>query len=250
MLDLDSLAKAENANWVWKGSNCAWPAETRCLVFLSDGGEDAVTSRELDLPSRTFVKNGFTLPKAKARTAWQGQDTLLIATEWKPGELTVSGYPFIVKRLVRGQALSDAREIFRGAANDGGYGVGPETIGDADGHRLILIERPISTFESEKYIVRANDVARTSLPLKSGVGGMLNGRAVVLLSEPWASIRSGSLVAFESADAERDPSRLAPTPIYEPGPRESIGGADITRTKVLVSMHRNVNGVVLAATRW
>ena len=171
---------------MWNGSDCAWPAEKRCLVFLSDGGEDAVTSREFDLPSHTFVKNGFTLPKAKVRTAWQGQDTLLIATEWKPGELTASGYPFIVKRLARGQSLSDAREIFRGEANDGGYGVSPLTIGDANGHRIILIERPISTFESEKYIVRTNDVARTSLPLKSGVVGMLNGRAIVLLSQPWA----------------------------------------------------------------
>jgi len=249
VLDLDTLSKAENANWVWKGSDCSWPAENRCLVFLSDGGEDAVTAREIDLPSRTFVKNGFTLPKAKMRTAWQGQDTLLIATEWKPGELTASGYPFIVKRLVRGQAPSEATEIFRGDAKDGGYGVNPSTIGDADGHRIILIERPISTFESEKYVVRANDVARTSVPLKSGVVGMQNGRAIVLLSEAWADVRSGSLAAFKSSDAARDPSHLAPTPIYQPGPRESIGGADVTRTQVLISMHRNVNGVVLAATR-
>ncbi|MGA8324940.1 MAG: hypothetical protein WB757_02570, partial [Candidatus Cybelea sp.] len=42
-LDLDALAKSENANWVWKGSDCRWPDETRCLLFLSDGGEDAIT---------------------------------------------------------------------------------------------------------------------------------------------------------------------------------------------------------------
>src|SRR5262249_19677980 len=46
VLDLDSLAKAEKANWVWEGYQCAQPAERRCMLRLSDGGEDAVTVRE------------------------------------------------------------------------------------------------------------------------------------------------------------------------------------------------------------
>src|SRR5579884_2776954 len=49
VLDLDALSAAEKANWVWKGADCARPAERRCLINLSDGGEDAVTIREFDL---------------------------------------------------------------------------------------------------------------------------------------------------------------------------------------------------------
>ena len=55
VLDLDSLARAEKANWVWQGATCAQPEERRCLIYLSDGGEDANTVREFDLSSRTFV---------------------------------------------------------------------------------------------------------------------------------------------------------------------------------------------------
>ena len=43
---------AEKANWVWEGADCALPAERRCLLSLSDGGEDAVTLREFDLATR------------------------------------------------------------------------------------------------------------------------------------------------------------------------------------------------------
>src|SRR3982751_3833736 len=48
VLDLDALAKTDQANWVWEGASCARPAETRCMIALSDGGEDAVTAREFD----------------------------------------------------------------------------------------------------------------------------------------------------------------------------------------------------------
>ncbi len=81
VLDLDALAKSEKANWVWHGADCVRPAETRCLLKLSDGGEDAVTVREFDVSTRTFVKNGFTLPKGKQNVAWMGPDTLLVARE-------------------------------------------------------------------------------------------------------------------------------------------------------------------------
>ena len=42
LLDLDALSKAEGRNWIWKGVDCLKPAETTCLVRLSDGGGDAV----------------------------------------------------------------------------------------------------------------------------------------------------------------------------------------------------------------
>jgi prolyl oligopeptidase PreP (S9A serine peptidase family) len=102
VLDLDALAKAEKANWVFHGYTCQQPAEKRCLIDLSDGGEDASTIREFDLATRSFVKDGFYLPKGKQRVAWTSQDTILVAREWNPGEVTSSGYAFIVKKLARG----------------------------------------------------------------------------------------------------------------------------------------------------
>jgi len=57
-----------------------------------------VTVREFDIPSAKFVDGGFVLPRAKQRFAWEDDDTLLVSREWAPGDLTASGYPFIVKR--------------------------------------------------------------------------------------------------------------------------------------------------------
>ena len=146
MLDITALGKAEGKSWVFKGVSLARPAERLCLVQLSDGGEDAVTMREFDLDTGKFVEGGFVLPRSKARVAWEGENTLLIANAWAPGELTVSGYPYIVKRLKRGQSLDQAVEVFRGDNADGGYVVSPRVLPDTQGQTLSLITRPLHTF--------------------------------------------------------------------------------------------------------
>jgi len=253
VLDLDALAKAEKANWVFHGYTCQQPAEKRCLIDLSDGGEDASTIREFDLASRTFVKDGFYLPKGKQRVAWTSQDTILVAREWNPGDVTSSGYAFIVKRLARGQQLASAVEIFRGSKNDGGYGVSPQTLVDATGHRLSFIVRPTSTFEAEHYIVRPKDVGRLAMPAKGNLSELLNGQVIVHLYADWknggSTIHEGSVAAFDGNTALKTPDALAPVVVFEPGAREAVQGVAATKDKLLIDIMQNVKGKVLVATR-
>ena len=253
VLDLDSLAKAENANWVWHGATCQQPAERRCMLDLSDGGEDASTVREFDLATHSFVKNGFTLSRGKQRVAWASEDTLLVSREWNAGEVTTSGYPFIVRRLARGQSLSDAVEIFRGSATDGGYGVSPSTLVDAKGHRVSFIDRPISTFEAEHYIVRPRGVSRISVPLKANITELMDGQVIVQLSQDWTTsartIAAGALAAFDAAAAMRDTLHIVPAAIWTPGPRESVSGASATRDRLVVGIYHNVKGRILVFAR-
>ncbi|HEY4131793.1 MAG TPA: prolyl oligopeptidase family serine peptidase, partial [Gemmatimonadaceae bacterium] len=253
VLDLDSLAKAEKANWVWHGANCVQPGERRCMISLSDGGEDASTDREFDVTTRSFVKDGFVLSRGKQRIAWVGQDTLLVSREWNKGELTKSGYPFIVKRLVRGQPLSAGVEVYRGAATDGGYGVSPATVVDGAGHRFTFIVRPTSTFEAETFVVSPSGVKRLAIPLKANIVDMNNGEVIVQLSQDWngagAPIKAGALASFDGAAAMRNPAHLAATAIYVPGPRESIGGVSATRDHLVASIYQNVRGRVMVFSR-
>ena len=251
VLDLDLLAKTEKANWVWHGADCVRPTETRCLLNLSDGGEDAVTVREFDLSTRSFVKNGFSLPKGKQNVAWMGPDTLLVAREWRAGEMTASGYPFVVKRLARGAPLSSAVEVFRGVPKD--VWVSPLTVVDTDGHRASFISRGLDFFSSEHYIVRAKDVVKLSMPAKASMAEFMDGQLVVRLSEAWttgaSTIPAGSLASFDVAQAMKTPATLAPVAIFEPGPREAVEGASATRTRLLVGIAQNVKGRVLVFAR-
>jgi len=249
VLDLDSLAASEKANWVWKGAQCARPAERRCLINLSDGGEDAVTIREFDLPSKSFVKGGFVLPKGKQRVDWENENTLLVAREWKPGDLGRTGYPFIAKRLHRGKPLSSAVEVYRGSPKDGGYGVTPYVLRDAQNRTLSLIDRPLDTFRSETYVLGAKGPRRLAVPAKAQPVDMVDGRVIIRSQEAWSPagkhFDAGTLLSVDLVQLKADPAHLKPTLIYKPGPREALQGAAASKDMLLVSVLDNVRGRTL-----
>jgi prolyl oligopeptidase len=244
VLDVDALARTEHENWVYKGANCREPAERLCLIVLSDGGEDAATQREFDLTTKSFVKGGFVLPRAKSSVDWQDDNTLLIATDWGAGSMTESGYPFIVKRLARGQTLSQAKEIFRGAAKDMGVNVMAATDGQGDSHMLLI--RALDFFHTETFQVSDAGVQQLSLPAKSEIEGLVHDFLIVKSEQDFlpqhaaagaGHITAGSLVAFDMAHQS-----AAPITIFAPGPRQSLETVAVTKNLVLAAIYDNVRG--------
>ena len=251
VLDLDAVSAAENANWVWHGAQCDWPAQTRCLVALSNGGEDADTVREFDLSKGAFVEGGFDLPRSKQNVAWENADTILVAREWTPGDLTTSGYPYIVKRLRRGQPLANAIEVFRGEKSD--VSVQPFSLNDGSGHHVTIIDRGVTFFTSQDFIVTPSGVKRLATPAKISIQDMVDDQLILSLNQDWdvagKHFTQGSLVAIDASAAAAAPTHLSPTLIYAPGPRESIESVSATRSRLLVTIYQNVRGRAFVFTR-
>ncbi len=248
VLDLDALSAAEHVNWVWKGADCEEPDERRCLLLLSNAGEDATTAREFDLPTGQFVSGGFALPHSKQTLAWEGPDSLLVARDWGPGSLTASGYPFIVKRLRRGQALGQAVEVARGLPTD--IADGPEVDVDGDGHREALIHREVTFFAGEYRQVTPHGLQALPLPPKATVIGLVEGRLVAKLDQDWQpaqgpAIRSGSLAALDAAHPDARPQT-----VFAPGPRQSVEAEAVAVTSghVVAAIYDDVRGSAVTFT--
>lgn len=246
VLDIDAIAKAENANWVYQGANCLPPAERRCLVVLSDGGKDANVIREFDMVDKKFVVGGFDLPEAKQSVAWVDADTLLVARDWGDGSLTKSGYPFIVKELKRGQSLDQAREVFRGSPDD--VRASPFVLRDSTGKvHGMGAARGISFFESEYVLLTPKGSVKLPLPRKSAPVGIVDGRLLVALREDWTpapglNFKTDSLVSYDLAAWKRDPLNARPALVFQPGPRQTLRGFAPTKDKLLVTLLDNVRG--------
>jgi prolyl oligopeptidase len=257
VLDVDALARTEGKHWVWEGANCLEPQERDCIVSLSDGGEDAVTAREIDLHTQAFVSGGFVLPTSKQDITWEDKDHLLVARDWGPGTMTASGYAYIVKRATRGQPLDQAVEVFRGSPKD--VSVRSFELRDGDGHRALFIDQGISFFESQIFILTPSGPKRLGLPLKASLGGMVNGRILVEPKQDWtaggATWKAGTLLALDLNAVMADPEHLRPTLVYAPGPRESIDGVAATKHRLILTTYENVRGRLtvyspLAGTGW
>ncbi len=248
ILDIDALARAEGKNWVYRGSNCLPPEERLCLISLSDGGKDAITVREFDSVSRTFVDGGFELPESKGGVTWVDRDTLLIARDFGEGSLTTSGYPMIVKRLRRGQAIDQAETIFTGQPTD--VSVGASALRDADGVvQAILINRGVNFYESETHVLNQDGTTtQLRLPAKSDINALVQGQLVVSLKEDWTApsgqaFQTGDVIAWTLSDWLADPSARAQL-VIRPGAREAIEGINATRNSLVVALFENVRGNV------
>lgn len=246
VLDLDALARAEGKSWVYQGMLCLGPEERRCLIYLSDGGRDANYAREFDLHEGRFVDGGFSLPEGKQIISWQDQDTLLVARDWGPGTMTASGYPFILKRLRRGQALAEAEEVYRGTPQD--VRVAPFVLRDSDGvvHGVGAL-RGLDFFRREYVLLRPSGPLTIPIPQRASIAGMVAGRLLVTTDEPWnfgpgRNFATDSLVSYDLAAWARDPRRARPTLIWAPGPRQTLGGIATTHGKLILGILDNVRG--------
>lgn len=248
LLDFDALAKAEGQNWVYKGASCLPPENTRCLINLSNGGKDAVSVREYDLKTKSFVEGGFSLPEGKQIVTWKDADTLYVAREWTPGEVTPSGYAFVTKVLKRGQTLDQAVEIHRGDKAD--MMAYRTVLRDIDGNYVMdYAERRPSFFEVDTtWFTEAGEV-KLPLPLTSEMNAYFMGQAVFSLKDAWTSAKGtafapGSVIAFDLKAALKNPAALEPALIFAPDAHQSVEGMGQTKNHLILSILSNVTGQV------
>ena len=253
VLDVDALSAKDGKRWVTDMPRCLPPEYRRCLVTLSDGGKDAAFVREFDVETKEFVAGGFTLPEAKSQERWLDADTLAVATDWGPGTMTASGYPFVLKLWRRGQPLSAATEVFRGAPRD--VGIFPTSLRDRDGTRVLVISRLETFFESTQHVLVGERTVQLPLPRRATVQALWKGQLVVSLEEPWrvpaaqaavapsgageVEFAKGAVVSFALRDFV-DGGRLRVHEVYRPGPRESFQSFGAAKSSAFLLASENV----------
>lgn len=239
LLDVDKLSEKDNKKWVFKGAVGLYPSYDRFLVRLSNGGGDAVFTREFDVNKKSFIDDGFALKESKGSVAYVDKNTLVVGTNFGKGTMTTSGYPNQVKLWTRGTPLSDAKLIFEGDTTD------VSTVGWVmrDGLKsYILIGRAMSFFSSDTYVWIDNKAVKLDIPNDAEINGILNNQLLVQLKSDWKPdsevYKTGTLLSLtfdKLLKGEKDIQIVT-----EPDEFSSIRGVSITQNKVLVNMLSNV----------
>ena len=182
VFDLDHEAETCGRDWnwsrmVWGGSQARSP-DRQCLILpLAEGGADANELYEIDLQTGRFREDGFFLPKSQQHAAYIHDDTLLVARDWGPGTLTQPGFPFVLKRLKRGQALEDAEELYRGEPGD--MGVEPRVLRyEDDSLATIVAERWMARYQRQFHLVTDTNSVQIAVPEQSYLYCLFHGMLI------------------------------------------------------------------------
>jgi prolyl oligopeptidase len=241
VLDLDALSKAENDNWVWKGSTCLYPTYDRCLVSLSRGGADAVVIREFDVTTKSFVKDGFALPEAKGSASFVDRDTLYVQTDFGPGTMTASGYARLTKIWQRGTPVASARTVFEGQMAD--ISVSASVVKEKGFPDVHLVRRG-TTFYTGEYFIRdpkTGSLSKIDVPADANIA-IIRDHLAVTLKTDWKTgdktWPQGALLLMPMADFNRGSRQFSM--LFTPDPKKSLSGYTFTKSYILVAELDNV----------
>ena len=234
LLDVDALDRIEGKRWVFKGADCLQPEYTRCLISLSPDGGDAVAVREFDIPSKSFVKDGFTLDVAKSNTGWVDENTIYVGTDFGPGTMTESSYPRIAKVWKRGTPLSAATTIYSGVPTD-------MTVAayhtHTPGFQRDFVSVVKDFYHSEVYLRTGDKLTRIDVPLDASAD-VHRDWLLVQTRSPWtvggATYPAGALLATKF-DAFMNGARDF-TVLFRPDAHRSLASYNWTRHHVMLDV--------------
>lgn len=252
LIDVDELNAAEGENWVWHGGDCLKPADPqqpyeRCLIALSRGGADADVTREFNLTTRQWVKDGFLRAEAKGGLGWIDRDTVYVFTDFGAGSLTRSGYPRLVKEWKRGTPVESARLVYEGKPDDMYIAAGHD---HTRGYERDFVSRTIAIYNDELYL-RGHDgqLMRIDAP-NSATKSVHRNWLTLELREPWTvggrTWPAGVLLAaqFDEFMAGKREFEL----LFEPTQTASLARFGWTRNHLLLNVLDNVKNRISVLT--
>ena len=237
LLDVDALAETEGENWVYKSVAGLPPDFDRFLIELSRGGKDAVVVREFDIPSRSFVIDGFTVPEAKSSVAWISLDQVFVATDFGPGSMTSSGYPATLRVWNRGQTLAASPELARVKSEHVGLWGWSQFF---QGGACHLISKSKTFWSHEIWMLsEAGELKRLEIPEDADFKGIWKNDAILLLRSVWGEHTAGAVVAMDlSTHGVQD--------IFIPDAESAVSEVNMTASSLLLTIQEHVKDKVLS----
>ncbi len=254
LLDIDALSAEEGHSWVWHGARVLHPDHDRALIDLSEAGSDADLTREFDIPSRTWVDDGFSRATAKGSMDWIDRNTVWLSTDLGPGTVSSSGYPLQVRIVRRGQDSEDAQPVVVGAPSDMAVGAVHDPT---DGFERSWISVSHDFYHSTTYLLPEGSPTtdlvpvpiRVDVPADSDAAGWRNWLLVLLHSDwqlddrTWAT---GTLLAFD-LETFLTGNRAAQA-LFTPDEHTVLQGWTVTRHHLVLTASADVVPRILVLT--
>jgi len=115
-----------------------------------------------------------------------------------------------------------------------------------------VVSRSIDFYNSEVFHFprkadgSVGEVRKFPIPQKSNLGSEFKGQVLLALNEDWRGFKSGDLVSFAFEDFNADGEIKDLHLVYSPDEKSSLNGYGVTKSKVLLSISRDVKSAAYA----
>ena len=244
VINIDELSEKENQQWVFKGMDCLPKHPEQCMLHLSPGGGDAAVIREFNSVNKSFVKDGFYLPKSKGNATWIDADTVFVSTDFGEGSMTESGYPRIVKRWKRGTPLAAAELVHEGDVTSvWAYANRMRSSGDD----IDILMEGLTFWTSERYQLLDGNKQKLDLPVSAVINGAFQGRLIISLKEDWVrgdtTYPQGAVLIADTSALREDHKGVIDI-LIEPDAATVVESVAATDSTLLVTVLENVRGKI------
>ena len=246
ILDVDELSAHDSVNWVFKHIQFAPGESSRCLLYLSPGGSDAIQVFEYDYETKSFIEEGFNLGLSKSSLAWIDENTVYVSTDFGDSSVSESGYPLKIKRWRRGKDLREEVFVLEGSATD--MSVFPLVI-HTDNSRYEFLLKFSDFYHRKVWYNTPEGLKELNLPDNFNFD-ILDDQLVLVPFTDWIlegdTIRSGRVVSVPLQSLLG--GNIKYTVLFEPDARTSVEEITATSEYLLLNILSNIQSKLLKFT--
>lgn len=248
ILDLDLLSKEEGKHWKWTGADCLHPEYEKCLIQLSEDGQETFVIREYNLKEKKFVSDGFQIPQGKTFAVWKNSDQLLVSGDFGEGTLNSLGEPLEVRLWERGTPISQAKTIYRADKSSLRVWVSRMTLHDQT--RILIGDVP--KFHKVTIFFFENDQLKEFfIPKDAALLQIFGPKALILLRHDWnvdsITYPAGSVISLDLQESLDRKSPRGHELLYRPSEKGFVGSATSLKNFLLINVSENVHQKILKA---
>lgn len=258
LIDFDVLSKKIGRKMVARGFSQCPSNPNLFLVHLSFGGKDESFFQEWDMEKKQFLNEGFVAKNSRGEWlegkftegTWVDQDSIILNPDFKKGELTDSLYPSCLYLWKRGDAIEQAKLIYKvpkyylrvSATRLLNYEMAPP---------LIYIEGAKDFYNTDKFVWSEKEGSQIIyLPSDAHFQGSFKEYVFFSLRSDWALgkvIPKGSVVVMHWSDLLKEDKKTLKV-IFTPNKREVFDFLAMTKDTVFLSTFENVSSKVYTLT--
>ncbi|MCB0391203.1 MAG: S9 family peptidase [Bdellovibrionales bacterium] len=247
LLDVDKLAQVEGVDWVYEGRS---QYKDRVIIYLSKGGSDAVTAREYDFSTKTFIENGYFLEEAVGNQIhWLDENNVYVISSNEGGKSTKSKYPGTLRKWKRGEPLSLSKSILE--VDDNHISVDIEIIREKTDGKILhtIVSNWESFYGAKRYYKLGDQLIPLNIPVDASAS-FTKDDIYLELEKNWEPngnfFKSGSLV--RASVNELIVGQLNFQLVFDPKYNEILNSSYVFEDRVILVVSQHVQQGIIELT--